>query len=215
MTLELTRQTGSGSRNKKPDKREAIVEAARGLFTTEGYETTTIADVARKAGVAVGTVYLYFKSKPELLEAVRGNWDSEFVQYLAELNLQGVPYHLRARPIVEACFRMCEEHEDMVQLMGLPAQMIGVHEYKTGTEGGQIYAAIKSILDEGIAAGVFREIDTGAGAIIGFGMVHNSLHQCFDVEGGKNQERYIDALTDTFNHWLLRPEFLKLLYPES
>ena len=42
-------------------KREAILAAARTLFAQKGYEETTIADIAREAGIAVGTVYLYFR----------------------------------------------------------------------------------------------------------------------------------------------------------
>src|SRR5438477_1485849 len=92
--------------SKKPDKRQAIIEAARVLFTTEGYEATTIADVAGKAGVAVGTVYLYFKNKTELLVAVKGDWDREFLQFMAQPELQVIPHHRRARPLIEACFAM-------------------------------------------------------------------------------------------------------------
>src|SRR3954447_13206995 len=108
----------AGLSAKQKNKRDAIIEAATVLFTNGGYESTTIADVAKKAGVAVGTVYLYFKNKPELLDAVCGNWETQFVQYMAELNLQGTPHQLRARPIVEACFKMSEDHTDIVQLMG-------------------------------------------------------------------------------------------------
>jgi len=43
-------------------KRDAILDAARTLFAKQGYEETTIADIARAAGVAVGTVYLSFLS---------------------------------------------------------------------------------------------------------------------------------------------------------
>src|SRR6476660_6676993 len=101
---------------KKLDKRQAIVEAARSLFTGVGYEATTIADVARKAGVAVGTVYLYFKNKTELLYAIKGDWETEFLKVMARPELQAIPHHKRARPLIEASFAMCVQQTDMVQL---------------------------------------------------------------------------------------------------
>ena len=53
MVTELaTQHPTTETKPTKPDKRQAIIEAARALFTTEGYEATTIADVARKASVA-------------------------------------------------------------------------------------------------------------------------------------------------------------------
>lgn len=50
--------------------RTAVLAAARELFTTTGYARTTVADVARRAGVSVDTVYVSVGRKPELLLAV-------------------------------------------------------------------------------------------------------------------------------------------------
>src|SRR3712207_1331909 len=52
------------------DKREAILRAAIHVFARNGYFNSKVADVARVAGVADGTVYLYFKSKEEILHSI-------------------------------------------------------------------------------------------------------------------------------------------------
>jgi TetR/AcrR family transcriptional regulator, fatty acid metabolism regulator protein len=49
------------------DKREAILKAATRVFARRGFFPAQVADVAREAGVAAGTVYLYFRSKDDLL----------------------------------------------------------------------------------------------------------------------------------------------------
>jgi TetR/AcrR family transcriptional regulator, fatty acid metabolism regulator protein len=49
------------------DKREAILKAATEVFARNGFFQSQVADVAREAGVAAGTVYLYFRSKDDLL----------------------------------------------------------------------------------------------------------------------------------------------------
>ncbi|HEV2984143.1 MAG TPA: TetR family transcriptional regulator, partial [Vicinamibacterales bacterium] len=51
-------------------KRDAILRAATDVFAESGYFNAQVADVARAAGVAAGTVYLYFRSKDDLLAAV-------------------------------------------------------------------------------------------------------------------------------------------------
>ncbi|MBW8861575.1 MAG: TetR family transcriptional regulator [Acidobacteria bacterium] len=51
-------------------KREAILRAAIDVFADRGYFNAQVADVARAAGVAAGTVYLYFKSKDDLLVSI-------------------------------------------------------------------------------------------------------------------------------------------------
>src|SRR3954463_14969243 len=52
------------------DKREAILRAAISVFAHNGYFNSKVADIAREAGIADGTVYLYFKSKEEILHSI-------------------------------------------------------------------------------------------------------------------------------------------------
>ena len=51
-------------------KREAIIHAAWALIRHYGYGKTTIDDIAKKAGVGKGTVYLYFRSKTDIMLAL-------------------------------------------------------------------------------------------------------------------------------------------------
>lgn len=50
-----------------PDKRDRILDAATKVFAKRGFFAAQVADVAKRAGVAAGTVYLYFKNKDDLL----------------------------------------------------------------------------------------------------------------------------------------------------
>ena len=52
------------------DKREAILRAAIRVFAHNGYFSSKVADIASEAGVADGTVYLYFKSKDEIVRSI-------------------------------------------------------------------------------------------------------------------------------------------------
>lgn len=62
------------ARNKKPqaasEKREEIVAAARRLFITNGYASTSMNRLAKEAGVAANTIYWYFGDKDDVLVAV-------------------------------------------------------------------------------------------------------------------------------------------------
>jgi len=55
---------------KSSERRSEIVKAARHLFQTKQYHKATMQDVMNSLGIAKGTIYHYFKSKEELLEAV-------------------------------------------------------------------------------------------------------------------------------------------------
>ena len=63
------------------DKREAILRAAIKVFAGKGYFNSKVADIAKAAGIADGTVYLYFKSKDEILHSV---FDRAMEEFIAE-----------------------------------------------------------------------------------------------------------------------------------
>src|SRR5690349_22408787 len=62
--------TRPADRSERTDKRAAILRAATDVFAESGYFNAQVADVARAAGVAAGTVYLYFRSKDDLLVSI-------------------------------------------------------------------------------------------------------------------------------------------------
>jgi TetR/AcrR family transcriptional regulator, fatty acid metabolism regulator protein len=70
MPTEATRRAATASRLDRTDKRDALIRAAIDTFAARGFFNAQVADVARAAGVAAGTVYLYFRSKDDLLVSI-------------------------------------------------------------------------------------------------------------------------------------------------
>src|SRR5205809_713292 len=71
----LTRTHDAGKRRERAEEerratRRTVVAAAQALFVTKGYKATTMADIAREAGVAMQSVYKAGKSKADLLQRV-------------------------------------------------------------------------------------------------------------------------------------------------
>jgi TetR/AcrR family transcriptional regulator, fatty acid metabolism regulator protein len=60
----------SQTRIERTDKRDALLRAAIDTFSARGFFNAQVADVARAAGVAAGTVYLYFRNKDDLLISI-------------------------------------------------------------------------------------------------------------------------------------------------
>lgn len=74
---------------KKKVKRQIIIHAAIEVFSRNGFQDATIAEIAQKANVAEGTIYQYFKNKEDLFFSIPIDKTKEFYSEL-ELHLQGI-----------------------------------------------------------------------------------------------------------------------------
>ena len=70
MPTAVTRRVPAPPRLDRTDKRDALLRAAIDTFAARGFFNAQVADVARAAGVAAGTVYLYFRGKDDLLVSI-------------------------------------------------------------------------------------------------------------------------------------------------
>ncbi len=74
-------RTNGQSKAAVTDKYEAILRAATTVFARNGYFNAKVSDIAGEAGIADGTVYLYFKSKEEILHSI---FDRAMEKFIAE-----------------------------------------------------------------------------------------------------------------------------------
>lgn len=88
----------------KAETRARVVEAARALFTERGYEAATIRDIAKRAGVAPGSVFTTFASKAELLQDILYSKYSEMFPKLAAVARQPGPVGARIAEIGRICY---------------------------------------------------------------------------------------------------------------
>ena len=75
--------------SKKLIKRESILKAAIEIFSKKDFKTASISEIARKAGVADGTIYQYFRSKEDLFFSIPIEKTNEFRSQLG-LHLEGI-----------------------------------------------------------------------------------------------------------------------------
>lgn len=79
----------TATRDKKADKRRHILEAAVEVFARAGFHKSRVADIAREADVADGTIYLYFKGKDDVLISIFEETMTEMIE-AAEAALEGI-----------------------------------------------------------------------------------------------------------------------------
>lgn len=75
--------TGSSGKSKRSgDKRERILRAAIKVFASQGFYATRVSEIAKAAGVADGTIYLYFKNKDHVLISIFEDRMSQLLEVL-------------------------------------------------------------------------------------------------------------------------------------
>src|SRR5438477_716828 len=94
----------------RTDKREAILDAALELFAERGFHGTAVPLVAERAKVGAGTIYRYFESKEQLVNALYKRWKGA----IAHAVMSDFPFAEPARAQFHAFFRrtitFAEEH---------------------------------------------------------------------------------------------------------
>src|SRR6478736_4047728 len=75
-----TMQKRVGGSETGSDKRGLILRAATRVFARSGYFNSKVADIAAEAGIADGTVYLYFKGKDQILHSIFDRAMTEFIR---------------------------------------------------------------------------------------------------------------------------------------
>lgn len=81
----------------KEQRRQAILDTAWSLFQAEPYDAVSISEVAQRAGLAKGTIFLYFKTKEELFLAIQ---EQQFLDWFEQVDAQ-LEALGQARPIPE------------------------------------------------------------------------------------------------------------------
>ena len=153
------------------DKRGAILRAAIRVFANNGYFNSKVADIAREAGVADGTVYLYFKSKEEILHSIFDRGMEEAITEVRKQLAAITDPREKLRHIALLHLERLGSDRDLavvfqVELRGSTKFM----EEFSATGFAEYLGVIRSTIEEGQAAGVFRkELNAKVAAKILFG----------------------------------------------
>lgn len=193
-----------------------LLDAALDLFVEKGFASTRVEEVAARAGVSKGTLFLYFQSKEELFKAViRENISGRFAEWNAEFET----FPGSSADMVAYCLKVWWERVGATKASGITKLMVSEGSnfpelaafYRQEVmEPGQ--SLIRRILQRGIDRGEFRPVDLDHAifSIIAPMMFlilsRHAVGVCIPDVGKNNFDplKYIDAQVDTILHGLTR-----------
>jgi AcrR family transcriptional regulator len=96
---------------------DAILDAAKRVFGEHGFEKAKMVDIAKRAGLAAGTLYNYFESKEQIFQSLmQQQMDSAHARFAAVAE-ESHPPRESLRALVRAVLEHMEEHRDMVEIL--------------------------------------------------------------------------------------------------
>ena len=153
------------------DKREAILKAATRVFAQSGFFNAQVADVARAAGVAAGTVYLYFRSKDDLLVSLFERTMKEAIAAGREALDGATDPRDRLRRIARLHLERLGRDRDLAVVFQVELrQSTKFMERFSSSYLREYLGLIRDAVEAGQAAGIFRtEVSATTAAKILFG----------------------------------------------
>jgi len=155
--MSKTSRSSGVARASVPDKRQAILRAAVKIFARKGYFNSKVADIASEAGIADGTVYLYFKSKDEVLRSVFDRTMEDFISE-GKSELQKMT-GAKDRLVWLAKFHLSKLGADRDLAVVFQVELRGSTKFMSEfSETGfrEYLDIIKSVVEEGQKEGIFR-----------------------------------------------------------
>jgi AcrR family transcriptional regulator len=148
-------------------KRRQIMDGARSVFLEQGFDAASMGEIARRAGVSKGTLYVYFKSKEDLFEAIfeeesRGQVERIFSLDPNDHNVESVLSMLGRAHVAYLC--QPERISPLRTIMSIVVRMpeLGRRFYEAGPGTG--IDKVRAYLDAQVAAGILRIEDTEVAA---------------------------------------------------
>jgi AcrR family transcriptional regulator len=141
------------------DRRQEILDAATRIFSAKGVSKTTVADIAEAAGVAKGTVYLYFGSKEHLLLALRDRFTDDLLEHVSNLlsRVGQDDFWSLVDTTIESMTDFMLQKQDMMQVFleeGLSSDVAKVVDV-----GSRIDSMFAAAIQQGIQAGHCKVTD--------------------------------------------------------
>ncbi len=164
------------------DKRTRILKSAVKVFAQKGFYHAKVSEIAKRAGVADGTIYLYFKNKDEILISI---FEEELGKFIAEVQEEiaaETDLIAKVRKYIHAHLRFVKQNPKLAQVFQLELRQSNrfIKEY-SGSKLKEYLNLVGNLIEQGQREGLFRS----------------------DIHPGLAKRALFGALDEIATHWVL------------
>lgn len=144
-------------RERLQEKEQLIIEAAQEEFLKHGFDGAKVAHIARRADIAEGTIYLYFKNKNALLLAVVASFYERLTAGASAGVADRDATHARLEFLVHHHLECCIKEWGIIEQVAAAYRLIGDYRGSRYIEFNRTYVAIfDAVIKEGVSRGDIR-----------------------------------------------------------
>lgn len=170
----------------KEDLRKSILDAAMELFIEQGFESTSMRNIAEKIEYSPTTIYIYFKNKNEILHALHEMGFQQLSQQFRSLMEVDHPFE-RLKAMGRTYIRFAKENPQLYHLMMVMFEPIAYRaciDDAEWEEGHQAYLVLYKTVESCQAKGYFKGIHAHGMSLVLWGTLHGlcTLHTSGHLE---------------------------------
>lgn len=180
-------------------RRMFLLDTAEAVFLKKGYEAATVNDILEAAKLSKGGFYHYFKSKDEVLDALKSRYTRYFLDTV-EAKVKAFPANLADKRFHAWIHAYAEAYLATVALHNLVYH--SVHAQKTNEDRVAITRQIEQLLEEGVAQGAWTLSSPHLTATIIYSAIHGVMDDAI-ARDLKNTTVLIEQTSDSLRRLLL------------
>ncbi|MDI6850646.1 MAG: TetR/AcrR family transcriptional regulator [bacterium] len=165
------------------ETREKILIAARDVFGKKGFYETKMEDIVREAGVAKGTLYLYFQSKEELYQCLIKEGIKYFSSRIKETIEVEESLEGKIRALLKTLVLLIEENKDFIIRMVYEIPLVNLWNDKLKNaileEQKEFTEFLKNLFESALKKGLIYEGDVNILSSAFLGMVMRPIFNSF------------------------------------
>ncbi|MBP7778904.1 MAG: TetR/AcrR family transcriptional regulator [Acidobacteria bacterium] len=181
-------------------RRKALLEAASRVFGAKGFEDATMEAIAERAGVAKGTVYLYYPSKQSIYDATFAAGTLELTRLTDEAVRAAPSVKAAIAAFVETRVTYFQQHSDYFRLYVTEiSRMVSDRGPRKGVCRNALEShtrVLQQVIAGAVQAGEARAVDPAATAMAIFDITRGLVARRFTTSARSDAARDIEFLTD-------------------
>lgn len=158
------------------ERRDLIINSATKVIAREGYSNTKVQTVADEAGVAVGTIYHYFKSKQEILEYIYVSQCDKFVVHVDNLQKEEMSEVEKLEEFINYVMKEMEYNPDVLKVMIQIYQPEINSDLVIKAALDKLISKLAQLIQQGKELGEFADLEAYAYASILIHMIKGALN---------------------------------------